>query len=43
MRNRLVHAYNEVKLEVVWDVVQNHLPALVAMIQPLIPPEDCGA
>ena len=43
MRNRLIHAYNEVRLDLVWDVVRNHLPPLMALLQPLIPPEDDGA
>jgi uncharacterized protein with HEPN domain len=40
MRHRLVHAYNEIRLEIVWDVVQNRLPALVEVIRPLVPLED---
>jgi uncharacterized protein with HEPN domain len=43
MRNRLIHAYNEVRLDLVWDVVQNHLPPLIALLRPLIPPEDDAA
>lgn len=40
MRHRLIHAYNEVRLDVVWEVVQNDLPSLIATLEPLIPPED---
>lgn len=32
MRNRLIHAYDEVDLDVVWDVVQNDLPPLIAAL-----------
>jgi len=33
MRNRLVHAYFEVNLDVVWETVRKDLPALVAALQ----------
>ena len=39
MRHRLVHGYRDVDLEIVWDVIQNHLPALIAALEPLVPPE----
>ncbi len=40
MRNRLVHGYFEVDLGEVWDTVHRDLPPLIAMIEPLIPPEE---
>ncbi|MBM3790232.1 MAG: DUF86 domain-containing protein [Acidobacteria bacterium] len=40
MRNRLVHSYFEVDLDEVWDTLQNDLPALIAAIGPLVPPEE---
>ena len=40
MRNRLIHAYNVVRLDIVWDVVQSDLPPLIESLRPLIPPED---
>jgi uncharacterized protein with HEPN domain len=40
MRHRLVHAYNDVDLDLVWDVVCGRLPDLIAILQPLIPPPD---
>ena len=39
MRNRLVHAYFAIQLDIVWKVVQNDLPPLIAQLEPLIPPE----
>ena len=39
MRNRLVHAYFDVNLIRVWDTVQEDLPALIAQLEPLVPPE----
>ena len=38
MRHRLVHAYFDINLDVLWQTVQNDLPALVAQIKPLLPP-----
>ena len=40
MRHRLVHGYFEVDLRKVWDTVQQDLPSLIALIEPLVPPEE---
>ena len=40
MRHRLVHGYFEVDLRRVWDTVQDDLPSLIALIEPLVPPEE---
>lgn len=40
MRNRLVHAYFEVDLSKVWDTVQDEIPHLIALLEPLVPPEE---
>ncbi len=39
MRNRLVHVYFDIDLPLVWDTVHNDLPALIARLEPLVPPE----
>ena len=39
MRNRLVHVYFDVNLYRVWQTVQHDVPRLVAMLEPLVPPE----
>lgn len=36
MRHRLVHAYYDVNRDVLWRTVQEDLPALVALIEPLL-------
>ena len=36
MRNRLVHAYFDVDLRLVWDTVRGDLPALIAKLEPLV-------
>jgi uncharacterized protein with HEPN domain len=38
MRNRMVHDYFRISLPIVWDTVQRDLPALIAAIEPLVPP-----
>ncbi len=40
MRNRLVHAYFEIDLRLVWDTVRNDLPLLIVQLEPLVPPES---
>lgn len=37
MRNRLVHAYFDVDLRLVWDTVQGDLPPLIASLERLVP------
>ena len=39
MRNRLIHAYVGINLDIVWQTVQEDLPGLIALIEPLVPPE----
>jgi uncharacterized protein with HEPN domain len=38
MRNRLVHEYDAVNLNIVWDVVQNEIPTLIEELKTIIPP-----
>ena len=40
MRNRLVHAYFEVDVELLWETVQRDIPDLISLIEPLVPPEE---
>jgi len=37
MRNRLIHAYDEVQSDLVWTVVQQDLGVLIAALQQLVP------
>lgn len=39
MRNRLVHEYFRIIPEKVWQVVEFDIPRLIAMLEPLVPPE----
>ena len=40
MRNIIIHEYDEVDLEVVWDTIQNYLPPLIVELEKVVPPED---
>jgi uncharacterized protein with HEPN domain len=40
MRNLMIHEYDDVDLQVVWDTVQEHLPNLIQAIEPLVPPPE---
>lgn len=39
MRHRLVHAYFDINLDILWRTVQADLPALVSILEPGMPPE----
>ena len=39
MRHRLVHAYFDINLDVLWQTVQEDLPALIDVLESLLPPE----
>jgi uncharacterized protein with HEPN domain len=38
MRNVVIHQYDAVDLDIVWDTVQNHLPPLIATLEKVVPP-----
>jgi uncharacterized protein with HEPN domain len=40
MRNIPAHAYHQVALKDLWEVVRNDLPGLIAYLEPLLPSED---
>ena len=37
MRHRLVHAYFEINLDILWKTVQEDLPVLIAALEPMFP------
>ncbi|WP_319586185.1 HepT-like ribonuclease domain-containing protein [uncultured Desulfobulbus sp.] len=39
MRHRLVHAYFDINLDILWRTVQNDLPALIVILESVIPEE----
>jgi uncharacterized protein with HEPN domain len=39
MRNRLIHAYFDVNLDIVWQTIKKDLPDLIKALEKIIPPE----
>jgi uncharacterized protein with HEPN domain len=39
-RDVVVHNYSRVDLQEVWRIIQEDLPTLVTLLEPLIPPEE---
>jgi len=40
MRNVAIHEYDSLDIDVIWDIVQNDLPALVAALEKIVPAEN---
>lgn len=40
LRNRLIHEYFRINFGAVWDTIHKDLPALIEIIEPLVPKED---
>jgi len=40
MRNRLIHAYFDINLDIVWSTVRGELPDLISKIQKIIPSQE---
>ena len=36
MRNRIVHGYDEVDFDILWDVMELHLPPLITELQRIV-------
>jgi uncharacterized protein with HEPN domain len=36
-RNRVIHGYDTVQLDIIWDIAQDDLPSLVNELQKIIP------
>jgi len=36
MRNRIIHGYDSVDDQIVWDAIQHHVPPLAASLPPLL-------
>jgi uncharacterized protein with HEPN domain len=39
LRNRIVHEYFRLDLDVLWEIAQRDVPRLLALLRPLAPPE----
>jgi uncharacterized protein with HEPN domain len=42
MRHRLIHGYGEVRLDLVWIVLRDHLGPLITELAELVPSESSG-
>ena len=42
LRHRIVHDYLNVNYEILWGIVLNDLPPLIAQLEPIVPPEPEG-
>lgn len=40
MRDVLTHQYDEIDLDVMWDVIQLNIPQLLSMLEPLLPIQE---
>lgn len=40
MRNRLVHEYFRIKIDLVWETIKYDIPILITQLEPLVPPEN---
>ena len=39
-RNRLIHGYDVVDLDILWDIVQNDLPSLIGQLESIVGDEE---
>lgn len=42
MRNRLIHGYDTVNRQLLWDTIQQDLPALIAALETILEPTQSG-
>ena len=40
MRNRLIHEYDEINLNIVWETIVNNLPNLILELEKIVPPDE---
>lgn len=40
MRNRMIHEYFDVRLDVIWDAIQNDIPELIQQLEKIVPTDD---
>ncbi|NOH04476.1 MAG: DUF86 domain-containing protein [Chloroflexi bacterium] len=38
-RNRIIHEYDSIELDIIWDIVEQDLPFLVAELEKIVPKE----
>ena len=40
MRNRVIHEYFNIDLDILWDTITNDIPPLIEQLAGLVPPEE---
>jgi uncharacterized protein with HEPN domain len=40
MRNRIIHGYDRVDTDILWEILEKDLPPLVEALEKIVPPED---
>ena len=40
IRHRIVHDYMDVDYDVLWEVAKGDLPRLIALLEPMVPPDE---
>ncbi len=40
MRNRMIHGYDDIDMDIVWDTVERDIPHLIPQLERLVPPEE---
>ena len=40
MRNRMIHAYDDIDMDIVWETVQQDIPRLISQLERFMPPES---
>ena len=40
MRNRMIHGYEDIDMDIVWDTVERDIPHLIPQLERLVPPEE---
>ena len=40
LRNRLIHGYDQIDLDILWTILARDLPALISVLDGLLPPGD---
>ena len=39
MRNRMIHGYEDIDMDIVWNTVDQHIPRLIQQLEHMVPPE----
>ncbi|MEE8436265.1 MAG: HepT-like ribonuclease domain-containing protein [bacterium] len=40
LRNRLIHGYDQVDFDILWQIVKNDIPALITALEPILSPSS---